>query len=276
MKTTKFLLIFLLGIIPVLEANDLSEKTVEAVKKGDILGFEKLLSQGSGTRVKDNLGRPILLIAIEKEHKEIVRKLLETDMSLNADNFQDSKKNYLLAACETGNQEIVEMLLNHGADLHAKRATGENCRDIVQSNGFYNLSIYLENRGLQLMDKNYANYTVPLYIVYTIISILMTIWVARTLHTNGRVFLLDSLKKEDLANSVNHLLVVGFYLINIGFITLALKISLKPHGLVDSIEILSHKIGMVLVVLGLMHFFNLFMFGRLKKKTSEKNQNGVT
>ena len=55
------------------------------------------------------------------------------------------------------------------------------------------------------------------YLSYLAISISLTIWVAQTLHKNGRVFLIDVLQgNESLADSVNHLLVVGFYLINLG------------------------------------------------------------
>ena len=78
---------------------------------------------------------------------------------------------------------------------------------------------------------------VYIYIAYTIISIVMTIWVARTLHKNGRIFLLDAFHgKEEMADSVNHLLVVGFHLINIGFILLFLRIGSKPETL-SSMEV---------------------------------------
>ena len=67
------------------------------------------------------------------------------------------------------------------------------------------------------------------YIVYIALSIPLTIWVAQTLHKNGRVFLIDSFRgNERLADSVNHLLVVGFYLINIGYVALALKERIAP------------------------------------------------
>src|SRR6267142_750136 len=70
----------------------------------------------------------------------------------------------------------------------------------------------------------YQAATVWTYLAYLGISVALTIWVARTLHKNGRIFLVDSfLGNENLADSVNHLLVVGFYLVNIGFVTLALK-----------------------------------------------------
>ena len=68
-----------------------------------------------------------------------------------------------------------------------------------------------------------------IYIFYTIISIAMTIWVARTLHKNGRIFLLEAFKdNEEMADAVNHLLVVGFYLMNFGFILLFLHYGIKP------------------------------------------------
>ena len=105
------------------------------------------------------------------------------------------------------------------------------------------------------------------YGFYLAISISLTIWVAKTLHKNGRIFLVDSfLGNEKLADSVNHLLVVGFYLINIGYVSLALKEGLKPLNLTQVVEFLSQKIGMVLLVLGGMHFFNLFVFSKMRKR----------
>ena len=111
------------------------------------------------------------------------------------------------------------------------------------------------------------NWLLTTYIVYLIISICLTIWVARTLHKNGRVFLVDSfLGNEQLADSVNHLLVVGFYLINIGYVTLALKYGAAAASAQEAMETLSTKIGLVLLVLGGMHFFNLAVFTRMRKR----------
>ena len=107
------------------------------------------------------------------------------------------------------------------------------------------------------------------YIAYLLISVALTIWVARTLHKNGRIFLVDSLLgNEPLADSVNHLLVVGFYLINIGFVTLALKYGDKAADARTALEILSTKVGLVLVVLGVMHFFNLFIFSKMRRRAT--------
>jgi hypothetical protein len=103
------------------------------------------------------------------------------------------------------------------------------------------------------------------YIVYLLISVTLTIWVARTLHKRGAIFLVDAFSgNAELAASVNHLLVVGFYLINIGFVTLALKSDAVIGNSRAAIELLSDKLGFVLLALGGMHFFNLFVFSRIR------------
>jgi hypothetical protein len=110
------------------------------------------------------------------------------------------------------------------------------------------------------------------YSAYLVISISLTIWVARTLHKNGRIFLVDSfLGNEALADSINHLLVVGFYLVNLGFVSLALKTDDKPIDLQGIMETLSGKVGMVLLILGGMHFFNLLVFSKMRKRALLKN-----
>ena len=111
--------------------------------------------------------------------------------------------------------------------------------------------------------------TVSMYLVYLAISVALTVWVAKTLHKNGRIFLVDSfLGNEALADSVNHLLVVGFYLVNIGFVTLALKYGDKVTDAQTGLESLSSKVGLVLLVLGAMHFFNLFVFAKLRRRAT--------
>ena len=110
------------------------------------------------------------------------------------------------------------------------------------------------------------------YLTYLAISIALTIWVAKTLHKNGRVFLVDVFHgNEALADSVNHLLVVGFYLINFGYVCMALKLGYDIATPKEGIEALSVKVGWVLIVLGGMHFFNLFIFSRMRRRASLVN-----
>ena len=116
------------------------------------------------------------------------------------------------------------------------------------------------------------NIGITTYVLYLAISIALTIWVGRTLFKNGRVFLVDVFHgNEALADSVNHLLVVGFYLINFGYVSLALKLGYDVATAQEGIEALSVKVGMVLLVLGGMHFFNLLIFSRMRRRASLVN-----
>jgi hypothetical protein len=105
------------------------------------------------------------------------------------------------------------------------------------------------------------------YLVYIAISVALTMWVGRTLSRNGHVFLVDVFAGSDkLATSVNHLLVVGFYLLNLGYVTLALKIGGDVPDARTAIESLSTKLGGVLLVLGVLHLGNVYVLSRVRRR----------
>ena len=112
-----------------------------------------------------------------------------------------------------------------------------------------------------------ADFLLPsTYLVYLVLSGVMTVWVARTLFRHGRAFLVDAFHgNEVLADSVNHLLVVGFYLVNLGFVTLTLRAGVHPDSIARALELLSVKIGWVLLVLGFMHFMNIAVISKLRQ-----------
>jgi len=106
---------------------------------------------------------------------------------------------------------------------------------------------------------------VTMYALYLALSITLTIWVAHTLHKNGRIFLVDVFDGDEaMATSVNHLLVVGFYLVNLGFVSLMLKSGTNVGTTQECIETLAAKMGQVLLTLGGMHFLNLFIFNKMR------------
>ena len=122
-------------------------------------------------------------------------------------------------------------------------------------------------REQQKQKDKTMNETVITYALYLLTAVPMTIWVARTLHKNGRVFLVECFhENEELADSADHLLVVGFYLVNIGFVSLYLKVVEDVIAVRGIFEAVSAKIGVVMLVLGAMHFFNIYIFTRLRKR----------
>ncbi|MBR9914121.1 MAG: hypothetical protein GYB32_04735 [Algicola sp.] len=113
------------------------------------------------------------------------------------------------------------------------------------------------------------------YLIYLPIVIALTIYVSKMLFKNGKFFMLDIFKgKEDIALATNKLFEIGFYLINIGWALLILKISYYSATAMSSqelIEILSKKIGGFSIYLGIMLFINLFFFFRGRRKSRERS-----
>jgi len=108
------------------------------------------------------------------------------------------------------------------------------------------------------------------YLFYLALSIALTVWVGHTLHKNGRPFLLHAFDDNPVVtDSINNLLLVGFYLVNFGFVSLALRATVPLAGLQGAIELLSVKIGQVLMVLGGMHFFNMHMLHKLGRRRAK-------
>jgi len=115
------------------------------------------------------------------------------------------------------------------------------------------------------------NYFILTYIVYLLVSIALTVWVAKVLFKNGRIFLVDIFHgNNDLADSVNKLLVVGFYLVNIGYMSLALKETGNIASAQVVVEVLSYKVGWIILILGGMHFMNLIVFFKLRNRAKRE------
>ncbi len=115
------------------------------------------------------------------------------------------------------------------------------------------------------------NYIIITYCFYLTITIALTIWVARTLFKNGKIFLIDIFHgNKELADSVNNLLLVGFYLVNIGYAVYTLQVTSTISNFQEVIEKLSLKIGFIILILGAMHFFNLYIFFTLRKKATQE------
>lgn len=113
------------------------------------------------------------------------------------------------------------------------------------------------------------------YAVYLPLALGLTFFVASNLFKNSKVFMLDIFKqKEEIAMSTNRLFEIGFYLVNIGFAFLILKI--ESYETVDNsqllIELLSKKVGGFSIYLGIMLFFNMFLFFRGRRISKQGAQ----
>ena len=109
------------------------------------------------------------------------------------------------------------------------------------------------------------NYLVPVYLVYLAVSGALVVWLARTLYRSGIVFLEDVYEDPRVARSVNKLLVIGFYMLNLGYAALLLEAEAAPTA-VAAVEVLGRKFGILLVSLAGLHFLNMYVFYRVRRR----------
>ena len=121
------------------------------------------------------------------------------------------------------------------------------------------------------------SYIILAYLIYLPIALLLTWLVAHNLFKNGIIFMRDIFfGREDIAKATNSLFKIGFYLLNIGFALYILKIYNSLSGPQDTIEVLSFKIGGFSIYLGIVLFFNLYLFSGAKEFQSKDIQNTKT
>ncbi len=118
------------------------------------------------------------------------------------------------------------------------------------------------------------NYTVTAYVLYLLITTYVVVVVGHLLHKNGRPFLINVFHGNiSLAESVNNILLAGYYLVNIGYCVAALRIWAKIDLVRVLIEVLSVKIGTIVLVLGIMHLFNILTLLVAERKYRNTNTN---
>jgi hypothetical protein len=118
-------------------------------------------------------------------------------------------------------------------------------------------------KGALIME---AKYQLAIYAVYLAVSIGLTVFLARTLQRNGALFLRDVFDdRHELADALNRLLVVGFYLLNMGYACSIMQ-GYYSDNPVEAVATLVGKLGTLLFSLGVFHFFNLYLFHRIRRR----------
>jgi hypothetical protein len=109
------------------------------------------------------------------------------------------------------------------------------------------------------------------FIIYILITGYITIYVGQVLYKNGRHFILRMLLDEGMTDAVNRILLTGYYLINLGYVSIMLTLRPPAGSLPELIASLSISIGRILLTLGIMHYFNIAAITIWNKLNITKN-----
>jgi hypothetical protein len=117
-----------------------------------------------------------------------------------------------------------------------------------------------------MTDEN----VIVVYVVYVLIAATLTTWLARTLFRNGTAFLHDVFaERPELADAVNRLLVVGFFMLNLGYALYLLRAS-RGLDAFEATQFLVNRLAILLVTLAGMHFLNVFVFWRIRARREQR------
>ena len=102
------------------------------------------------------------------------------------------------------------------------------------------------------------NYQLSAYLVYIGLSIIITIWVGRLCYKNGKVFTELLFKQEThLVEPLNKTLLLGYYLLNIGYSLLVILKWPSVSSLDEVFSSVCNNIGLIVFGLGIMHYLNI-------------------
>ena len=111
------------------------------------------------------------------------------------------------------------------------------------------------------------------YLLYLAVAVPLTIWVGRALRRHGELFLIDVFGGDErLAHSVNQLLVIGFYLLNFGFLSNFMASSADVETGRALMEVLSGKVGGVALVVGVVHLGNVWSLNAFRRRAVQRAQ----
>jgi hypothetical protein len=120
------------------------------------------------------------------------------------------------------------------------------------------------------------NYNIIAYCIYLPITFYITIVVGRICYQNGEVYLSRIINDHpDTVKAINSLLLVGYYLLNLGYAAITLSFWQQIHDIRGLIEILSGKLGTIIMFLGLMHFNNMLVTYIISKRINKNNQSSL-
>lgn len=111
------------------------------------------------------------------------------------------------------------------------------------------------------------NSNIIAYIIYIILTVFIIYHVGRMFHRNGRIFILQ-LHRGDTGttDTINNILLVAYYLFNMGYAFLRLRLWERVSSPAQLIASVSNHIGVLILILAVTHYFNMLLIYWLSQK----------
>ena len=118
------------------------------------------------------------------------------------------------------------------------------------------------------------NYNIGAYIIFLGLMIFIIVYVGRLFFTNGRVFIIALFEGAvEKADGVNKILLIAYYLFNIGYAFLKLKTWQRIANWEGLLSSLATNMSILILILAITHYFNMLVIYLLSKPKSNSITN---
>ena len=111
------------------------------------------------------------------------------------------------------------------------------------------------------------NFNIIGYAVYLLITILIIGRVGRICYQNGNIYVAQLIPDHmELCHKINQILLLGYYLMNIGYCAMTLISWEKITTFNQLIEVIAYKSAIIIGTIALMHYLNIYILTRYLQK----------
>ena len=105
------------------------------------------------------------------------------------------------------------------------------------------------------------------YLIYFSITFIIIMKVGRICYNNGNIFVSQLIPNhEDLCLKINQILLVGYYLLNIGYCAMTIISWNKIETITQLIEVITSKSAYIIITIAVMHYINIILLTNYIKK----------
>jgi hypothetical protein len=105
------------------------------------------------------------------------------------------------------------------------------------------------------------------YAIYLLITIFIIVKVGRICYQNGNIYVAQLIPDHiDLCHKINQVLLLGYYLMNIGYCAMTLISWEKIITFNQLIEVIAFKSAIIIGTIAFMHYGNIFVLTKYIQK----------
>jgi hypothetical protein len=104
------------------------------------------------------------------------------------------------------------------------------------------------------------NLNIIAYAIYLSITIFIILRVGKICYKNGNIYVAELIPNHaDICQKINQILLLGYYLLNIGYCAMTLISWQKIISLTQLTEIICFKTAVIIFIISVLHYLNIII-----------------